>query len=353
MFTRYARQGASSRVRFYAYQSRFAEAGIDCRFYPLLDDQYLLDLYARKPIGSIGLAGNFLRRAADLTALWKVDAVWIEAELFPFLPSMAERAIAAAGVPMIVDYDDAIFHKYDANASSLIRHFLGRKIDVVMSRAASVTAGNAYLASRAHAAGAKRVIDIPTPVTLEPEYTKPTPRAGNDRPIRIGWIGTPVTAKYLATVREPLAFVAAQRQIEIVVIGASTSPLDGLPVSYMPWSESTQQNLLSNLDIGIMPIDDTPWSRGKCAYKLLQYMSAGKPVIGSPVGMNCNVIVEGGNGFLPQTTEAWIEALLHLIDDPDLRLRMGAAGRRIVASGYTYDVIAPRLIELFKGLRVD
>jgi glycosyltransferase involved in cell wall biosynthesis len=351
VFTRYDELGASSRTRFYAYEHRFAEAGIACSYFPFLDHDYLSSLYSQRKTARSYLPRRLMTRSADLSRLGQFDAAWVESEFFPYVPALVERALGTTRIPIVADYDDATFHKYDLNPSRMVRTLVGRKIDIVMRRATAVTAGNTYLAAHARAAGARQILCVPTPVALPAPASAPTVERAPAAPIRIGWIGTPITAPYLGLVRDALLHVASARRVEIVVIGSATSPLQGLPVSYLDWSVASEPAAIASLDIGIMPLDDTPWSRGKCAYKLLQYMAAAKPVVASPVGMNRDVVAEGTTGFLPHSTQAWAEALIRLVDDAGLRARMGAEGRRVVAERFTYDIVAPRLIDLFKSLR--
>ncbi|MBI1385744.1 MAG: glycosyltransferase [Rhizobiales bacterium] len=347
VFSKYDEQGASSRVRLYGYADRFRKAGIEPHYYPLLDGQYLRNLYAGRPRDRLHLMGRLAGRLGQLTNLRKFDILWIEYELFPYLPSVFERLVSR---PFVLDFDDAIFHNYDMSPSPLVRGLLGRKIDVAMARASAVTVGNSYLAGRAEAAGARRILNVPTPIEAARVVREPPAAQPLNGPLRIGWIGTPVTARYLSIVRDAIAEVARRQPVEIVLIGTATSPLDGLPVRYVPWTLATEAESLAAIDVGIMPLDKTPWSLGKCSFKLLQYMASGKPVIASPVGMNNDVVRPDVNGFHATDTASWVMAFERLAGDPALRARLGAGGRDLVLSQYTYDATAPRLVALFQEL---
>jgi hypothetical protein len=113
------------------------------------------------------------------------------------------------------------------------------------------------------------------------------------------------------------------------------------------WSEDSEVAMIQSMDIGIMPLTDSPWARGKCGYKLIQYMACGLPVVASPVGVNADIVEHGVNGFLATTEDEWRQALTTLLRDPDLRRRMGAAGRRKVETDYSLQVWGPRVAAIF------
>lgn len=134
------------------------------------------------------------------------------------------------------------------------------------------------------------------------------------------------------------------------LIGAGKVELPGVPVEYCTWNEATEVALLRTLDVGIMPLVDSPWERGKCGLKLIQYMACGLPVVASPVGVNAQIVRHGENGFLASTPQEWEAALAHLLMCPSLRQRMGASGRALVENQYTVQVQAPRLAKLLRSL---
>jgi glycosyltransferase involved in cell wall biosynthesis len=144
--------------------------------------------------------------------------------------------------------------------------------------------------------------------------------------------------------------MAARASIACVAIGAREDQVADGPFLAKPWSEADEVRSLKGLDIGIMPLPDEPWTRGKCGYKLIQYMASGLPVVASPVGVNGDIVRHGENGFLASTEREWNEALSRLIADPDLRRRMGALGRRRVEREFSLKVQAPRLERLVRSV---
>lgn len=349
LLSRYGRQGASTRLRALQYLPHLAACGIDVHWAPLLDDAYLETLYGAGERPWPRVARAYLARLGQLLAMRRFDLLWIEKELFPMLPASAERLLAAAGVPYVVDYDDALFHNYDQHPRALVRRLLGRKIDRVMAGARLVITGNDYLADRARQAGARRVALLPTVVDLarypaEAVADKPS----GPSPFTIGWIGSPQTAAYLAAVAPALGELLAQPDTRLVLVGAGRGAPGNLPAEIRPWTEASEVADIASFDVGIMPLPDAPWERGKCGYKLIQYMACAKPVVASPVGVNRQLVEPGVNGYLATTPADWTRALNQLREDAALRARLGAAGRTRVAADYDLQVTAPQLANLLR-----
>lgn len=346
LLSRYEDRGASSRLRSYQYLPYLRAEGLAITVQALMSNAYLDALYAGQGRRLDLRARAYVRRALALARAGRYDVLWIEKELFPMLPAWAERALGALGVPYVVDYDDAIFHNYDRSRITPVRALMGRKIDVVMGRSAVVVAGNPYLADRAREAGARRVEIVPTVIDLE-RYPRVPP--AQNAVFTIGWIGTPVTAKYLDVVRPALEALHAEGPVRVVTIGPGQVDLGAVPVEVRPWSEAGEVADLQSLDVGIMPLPDTPWERGKCGYKLIQYMGCALPVVASPVGVNVDIVTEGVNGYLAGDSADWVAALRALRDDPARRRDFGEAGRARVEGAYALQVTAPRWRDLLMG----
>ena len=343
LLTRYERLGASSRVRFLQFLPALERSGFDIDVEPLLSNAYVQALYGGPPVGAAAIMRSYARRLRALLRARVYDVIWLEKEALPYLPAWLE-ALLMGGVPYVVDYDDAWFLRYEDSPSWIVRALLGRKIDAVMRRAAIVVAGNDYLAARAKEAGARRIEIVPTAIDLA-RYAEPSPAsaATPKHGATVGWIGIPLNAHYLTLIEPALRAAATDSGMQLHVVGAPVPPaLAGIPSESFEWTEATEIQCIRNFDIGIMPLHDTPWERGKCAYKLLQVMAAGKPVIASPVGANRQVVAHGINGFLAASTQEWTDALRELAD-PTLRAAMGEAARKTVADRYAVASIGPRL----------
>lgn len=350
-FTRYDDNGASSRVRAMQYTRILQSSGIEPEFLPLLSNEYLTLRYQRRNANRETLSG-YARRCSDLLNTARFELLWIEKELFPFAPYVIERA-ALRGKPFVLDFDDAIFHNYDLSPRATIRRLLGQKIDRLMADARIVIAGNGYLADRAARAGARNVERLPSAIDLS---LYPTPGVRQQvmereptQPFRIAWIGSPATAHYLEMLKPALQQLALRTRLELHVIGASAPEWPGVAAVSVPWSAETEAQSLSRCDAGVMPLSATPWEKGKCSFKLIQYMACGLPVVASPVGMNLDVVHPGRNGLLAATDQDWISALEQLAAQPDLRISMGEVGRAEVEQRYCIQVTGARLADLLRS----
>jgi glycosyltransferase involved in cell wall biosynthesis len=227
-----------------------------------------------------------------------------------------------------------------------------------------VWAGNDYLRERAIRAGAKWVVEVPTVIeggkywnvelgikNEERGVKSEEFRVKNEEldPVWVGWIGSPSTLKYLRglipvleRLREEVAFgllvVNGEKGLGNREEGLGKREKEkGLEVKHIVWTEEGEVEAIRKMDIGIMPLPDDPWEKGKCAYKLIQYMACGLPVVASPVGMNTEVVTHGENGFLATTEEEWIHGLKTLIQDASLRKRMGEKGLELVRERFTVE----------------
>lgn len=349
IFSRYSRLGASSRLRSLQYIAALEAADFQIDLSPFFDDDYVRGLYAgqRRPIRTLYYYASRLRQCYTAR---KADLIWIEKEALPWLPWALEEKILPAGVPYVVDYDDAVFHRYDMDTKGVAWHFLHDKIDRVMENAACVTVGNSYLGTRAEAAGASRIEMVPTVVDLQ-KYGVAVEDHRTEC-LRIGWIGTPKTWIGSAQpVYESLAGTIQSAGATFRAIGASMEPYSKCGFENVPWSEGAEVALIQSLDVGIMPLQDDPWTRGKCGYKLIQYMACGLPVIASPIGVNIEIVQHGVNGFLAKTEAEWCYFVAKLLSEPELRKTMGAAGRRLVEQRYSLDAWAPKIVDILGSIK--
>ncbi|MCM8760612.1 MAG: glycosyltransferase family 4 protein [Candidatus Omnitrophica bacterium] len=341
--TKYSREGASSRYRFLQYFPYLESQGIRCDFSPLTDSRYLNHLYSMKRGSVLDYAKALARRLWAISGARKYDVVIVEYEILPFSPPVFENMLNALGIPYIANYDDAVFYRYSQHQNRFVRRVLGRKIDIVMRQADLVIAGNNFLAEYALNSGSSRVEVIPTAVDLK-RY--PIRRPAANRIFTIGWIGSPSTTKYLTEISPALKEVCDGGRAKVVLIGAGKVELTGVPVETRPWSEPSEVTDLESCDVGIMPLHNGLWERGKCGLKTIQYMACGLPVVVSPIGVNAEIVEEGVNGFLASDNTAWARALSMLRDDVALRQRMGKAGRRKAEAVYSINVTAPKMAYL-------
>lgn len=345
LLPRYTDLGPSSRLRMSQFIPAFEAAGATVEVSPLAGDAYLHEFFATGRRSKAESLRGYLRRAATLLRS-RPDLVWLEKENFPYFPGWAERLLALPGAPYVVDYDDAAFHIYDRHRSALVRRVFERRLDPLLRRSALVTAGNTYLADYAREHGARDVMLVPT--VLDPRRYPQAP-ARDRPPFRVGWIGTPKNTQYLELVVPALNALGRERAVELVTIGSRPVPGLSVPQVSHAWSEAEEAALLGTIDVGVMPLINSPYERGKCGYKLIQYMAAGRPVVASPVGVNTAMVIPEV-GRLATTADEWLAALRLYADDPALRARTGRAARRLVEQRYSVEAVAPSLVARFADL---
>ena len=338
--TRYGSMGASSRLRFLQYVPYLERAGASVAVSAFVSDRAFERVVVKKERQISEMLSAYARRLRAVLTVRRYSLVWVEKEMFPFLPCDLYSLLSASGVPYVVDYDDAIFHMYDRHRSPWVRRLLGQKLNGLLRSAWHVTVGNTYLQHYVESHGARSVTQIPTVVDAARYTVSPQPTADE---LRIGWIGSAATSMYLDVVKDALVSLSRKQRIKLVTIGAP--PLRGfdVPLEQHPWTEESENALLGSVHLGIMPLRDGEWERGKCGYKLIQYMAAGRPVVASPVGINCEIVTRDV-GYLASKSSEWVEALGALAHDRNKRIAYGAAARHLVESKYSLQVTAPLFV---------
>lgn len=340
--TKYTRMAGSSRMRSYQYFPYLQKAGFRITVKPFFDDAYLKDFYAGKKNITTVLK-SYIRRSFVLLSFAKYDKIVIEKEIFPFFPAIAEKLLNILKVKYIVDYDDAIFHNYDLSSNPLIKKFLGNKIAKVMRYSGTVVAGNEYLAEYALRSGAKNVQIIPTVIDLD-RY--PMKVNINTEKFVVGWIGTKTTfEKHLLPCREWIMKLQQEENIHFHIIGITEEMNLGPNVKYVKWTEETEVSEILKMDIGIMPLQNSEWEKGKCAYKLIQYAACGIPGVASDVGMNKDVCIDNETGFIATDDNEWIEKILFLKNIVYEKKIMGSNARKLVENKFCIQVTAEKWIK--------
>lgn len=346
-FTKYGSLAASTRQRFMQFEPALAEAGIQVRYSSLLDNAYLRRLVEGGRASPLSVARRYARRAADLLKARSFDLVWVHCEYFPYLPAFVEALAArVAGKPFVYDYDDAIFHMYDEARRPLVNGLLSGKLEPLLRRAEACLCGNEYLRSYAARFNPHALV---VPTVVDTHVYRPI--AGDPSRLVIGWIGSPSTWCNVRPLLSVLREVCESRGVTFRAVGAGIeAEEDRFPgLELVDWDEATEVAEVQGFTVGIMPLLDLPFQRGKSGYKLIQYMACGLPVVASPVGVNAEIVRDGDNGFLATGPEQWLRALNALLDDADLRRRMGARGRERAVTDYSLAVHAPRVVEIIKA----
>jgi glycosyltransferase involved in cell wall biosynthesis len=262
-------------------------------------------------------------------------------------PAIVERLLARWRVRYVYDLDDAVWVRY---VSPINAYFSALrcpgKTETSCRLAGHVMAGNAFLADYALRHNAAVTV---VPTTIDTDRYRCLPTRTPEIPT-IGWTGSHSTSRYLEVVRAALQNLRRRVRFRLILVGASGLALDGVEVERRVWSSATETDDLSDIDVGIMPLEDGVWERGKCGLKALQYMALGIPPVVSPVGVNREIVVHGRNGLHARTTEEWEHALETLLQSPQTRSQLGAAARATVARSYSAQVHAPRVAALFRSL---
>lgn len=275
------------------------------------------------------------RCAAEARCIWRVHrearhavAVFIQ---WVLPPASFVRGLRRRGVKVIYDFDDAVFLRHPKRARAMV------------TNAWRVCAGSHYNLEYARALNPASAL-VPSSVPVERYYVAPRKAAG--QPVRIGWIGSPWTLPYLTPLTGPLRALAARGlPVSLLIVGGGSrtdlvaADYGALPVELVPnYSGADLPGLVARMDIGLMPLDDGPWERGKCAMKALIYMAGGCPAVCSPVGETNFVIEDRRTGFFARTPAEWEAVLAQLVVDHQLRADVGARGRQVVMERYSADV---------------
>ena len=306
IWCRYDKLGASSRLRFIQFIPELEKAGFSTGFHHFFDDQYLKQLYAGNGKSKTAFLTALKRRFQELAALPENVPLFIEYELLPFLPYFVEKHFLARH-PYILNFDDAVDLRYAKLP------LLKNKYPQLLANAAGIIVANDELFNRFSPYN-KNIFKLPT--VPPPPYTGSVAIPPREMPLRIGWIGTPVTHRFLLEHTEVLQKMYAAVPFELLVIAKADLPkIPGIPSCNVNWSQESEHALLQSCHVGIMPLDDSPFARGKSAFKLIQYLRANIPAIASAVGENQLVISRGKTGFCASNAHEWVEAWKLLADD--------------------------------------
>lgn len=342
ILTKYGFKGASSRYRFYNYEPYFKDNEIDFIIKPLLDDNYVTYLYNNKKVRVIfKKITSVFKRAIYLLNLKRntFDAIIIEKELFPNIPYWLERSLLKKH-KYLLDFDDYIAASYKTN--KLKKIFFENKIDKLVSKASLTTVGNHWYLSEFKKGNIRY---LPTVVDIN-DYPL-TKKLSNEN--IIVWIGSPSTVKYLKQIEPALIKLIKDVPFKLRIIGGRVDLDVSIPTEFMEWNQNSENELLAMSTIGIMPLENTLWEKGKCGFKLIQYMTSGLPVVGSESPANSEIIEHGETGFIARNNDDWYKYLLLLLSDESIANNMGENGRKRVENNYTYQIWGNKFASLIKN----
>jgi glycosyltransferase involved in cell wall biosynthesis len=340
----YGPLAASHRYRLGQYVSGLSSMGVEMQIRHLLGDDYLRARFTGGPLPIASMVNACRARFENLWYQNEFDAIMLQCELVPLMPGWLERTLIRK--PYLYDFDDAFYLKYRSSRMRFLTPLLGKKFDAVMSGAAAVTAGNHVLAGYAKQHNANTHY-LPTVVDTT-HYLPQMERRGSTT-FTVGWIGSPSTSTYLGELVAPLSLLGQEGPVRLIVIGGKAPKIPNVEMIEIEWNENTEIGLINSFDVGVMPLPDDEWARGKCAFKLVQYMACAVPVIASPVGANVD-LVTSECGLLALDTQEWLDALRKLRDQPGIRSKMGEAGRARVVAHYSLHLSLPILANVFSRI---
>lgn len=345
----------SSRLRVYQYLPHLRRWGIEGTVLPALSEPWFSRFYysPSKWVHFIQYSTEVFRNFWRISQGQKYDILFIQKGVLSTNLQGFDRLVEKANPRLVFDLDDSV---YGRNLVEFRWPFLQKLQDSeqtakISSLSRAVVAGNSYLKERALRYN-RNVYLIPTPVDTNrfaPRQERPEGVRGE---VVIGWMGIAGTLGWVRSLEEVFRELARRYPIRIKLITRVGREIFDLPQTrfdIVQWSYETEVQEMEEIDIGVAPLPDMEWSKGKCSLKLLQYMAMGLPSVSSRVGMNCEVVEEGVDGFLATDPDEWIQKLSRLIEDPLLRERMGRKAREKVVRYYSLDHTAPLLAEVLKN----
>lgn len=342
----------NQRFRFEQYFDYLREQGFDCElswFISETDDAYFYRPgYVWRKM-AVQLKSIFIR-FADLRRARRADIVFVCREALMLRFTWFEKWFFRSGAKVVYDFDDAIWH-LDVSEANKSFGWLKRpeKTSDLIALSHLVFAGNNYLAAYAKQFN-PNVLVIPS--TIDTDACLPKTHVNNGSAVVIGWMGSITTIKHFEFALPALRILRQRfgNRIAFKVVGDPSYSNAELGISGTPWSSEKEAELLQSMDIGLMPLPDDEWTKGKCGLKGLQYMAAGVPAIMSPVGVNTEIIVHGVNGYLAAGVEEWVEIISQLVESAELRQRIGEAARNTVIEKYSVLALREVYVNAFNGL---
>ena len=338
--------GASSRYRTLQYLTYFRNENIDFDINPLFSDEYLKYKYENGKENKLITIKRILNRVKTIffTAS-QYDMLVFEKELLPYFPPFLELYLKMRKIPYIIDYDDAVWHNYDMHKQWFVRSLFKNKFSYIISNAKGVIVGSHYLQEYI-LNYINNVVLIPTSIEINKYKLK---KDFSSTKTIIGWIGSPSSSQYVMSLNAVLEELCEKIDAEVHLIGFDEREKEFLsfPYKLIEWKEETEVDNLIKFDIGIMPLFDSVFERGKCGFKLVQYMGCGLPVVASNIGEN-KYIINDSNGFLVNRTEDWLKYIEKLSKDKSLQKSHGQSGRRKIEDDYSTENNFKKYVEFIR-----
>ena len=340
------------RYRFEQFFDYLESKGLECYLANIINEEDEKALYESKNILKkikIGL-NSYKRRWIHTSRIEDFNLVVIYREVLPTKSIYFENYIRKKNIPIVYDFDDAIWVKDVSEVNKKISFLKDeKKIEKILPFCKHVTCGNEYLASFARNFNSNVTI---IPSTVDTDKYKPIKSNNHDEKIKIGWVGSHTTVKHFNLLFDVYLFLKKKykNKLEFILIGDENYQNTELGIQGIKWDNNKEVELFNSFDIGIMPIPNNEWSKGKCGMKGLLYMSVGTPTVMSSVGMNKKIIENGKNGYLANSSSDWIEILSKLIESKTLRDKIGLKGRETILKNYSKKVVKEIYYNLYTSL---
>jgi glycosyltransferase involved in cell wall biosynthesis len=349
-------EAPSQRFRFEQYLHLLKKQGVKITVLTFYNQSawkilYSEDHHIRK---AVCILFALLKRFFSLIKVFSADRILIHREILPIGPPILEWGIARLlNKKIIYDFDDAIWLTDNIKESWLHKTIRWRsKVRSICRWSYVVSVGNEYLAGYARQFNPNVVVNPTTIDTVNMHNRslyKPIQKLQYSNEIVIGWTGSHTTLKYLKTLESALVDLESQfPNVSFLIIADEEPDLLLERIQFRPWSKTTEVSDLLLVDVGIMPLPNDEWTKGKCGFKALQYMALEIPCVASPVGVNTQIIQPGNNGFLCYDEKEWLECITKLIHDSYLRKEIGRAGRKTIEAYYSITSNTPTFLSLFE-----
>lgn len=343
------------RFRFEQYLSYLGQHGYDCQLSYLLNEKddkafYSKGNYFKKVFIYLK---TLMKRTGDWSRMNRYDIIFIFRDALMTGSTFFEKRFAKSKAKLIFDFDDAIWLQNVSEANKKLSFLKDAgKTGTIIGLSDMIFAGNQYLSDYASAFN-KNIVIVPT--TIDTEIYTPRAKSGNSETICIGWSGSFSTIQHFSLAIPALKRVKDKfgNKVKFKIIGDATYYCKELETQGVAWKAATEIEDLSEIDIGIMPLSDDEWAKGKCGLKGLQYMALGIPTLMSPVGVNTEIIQQDVNGYLPVTEDEWVDTLSKLVENKESRTRIGNEGRKTVVDRYSVDAWKGKYLEYFNRLTLE
>lgn len=344
---KYNELGPSSRYRIYQYLYSYKNAGFEVKVAPLFGSRFFV---SNKIVKILVTLFYYFRRFFSLLQVYKYDLIYIEYELFPYFPPVFEKLLKFLKIKYIVDYDDAIFHNYNQSNNRLIRFLLSNKIDSVIKNASYVITGSPYLTQYVTKLNSN-CIEIPTSVSKN-KYELNL-NANKNAVFTIGWIGSRTTSVNLLKLIPAFETLKEKLDFQLNLIGFDKNGLNKvahLNVNFIDWEAGSEIAEIRKFDLGIMPLEDTPFNQGKCGFKLIQYMGCSLPTLSTPLEAN-KKINRNKKNLHAVTTEDWVKAFENVYHNLDYFREVGLENYQDFEKYYTVESNSGSYINLFRQIK--